>query len=135
MRFSTLLAAIAHCLLASAGLAAEHTQDSLTTVQQNLAEKKALLVDVREVKEWDKAHLAQAQLMPLSQLKKAATDPAVLAQVKSKLPKGHIVYCHCAKGVRAVMAGNLLEKLGYDVRPLSAGFEDLLAAGFAAAKP
>ena len=135
MRFSTLLAAVAQCLLASAGLAAEHTQDSLATVQQNLAEKKALLVDVREVKEWEKAHLAQAQLLPLSQLKRAATDPAVLAQVTGKLPKDRIVYCHCAKGVRAVMAGNLLEKLGYDVRPLSAGFEDLLAAGFAAARP
>ena len=32
------------------------------------------------------------------------------------------------------MAGNLLEKLGYDVRPLSAGFEDLLEAGFPTAK-
>jgi len=34
-------------------------------------------------------------------------------------------------GVRALKAAKILEKLGYNVRPLKAGYEDLVKAGFA----
>jgi hypothetical protein len=36
-------------------------------------------------------------------------------------------------GVRALKAAKILEKLGYNVRPLNAGYEDLVKAGFAKA--
>jgi rhodanese-related sulfurtransferase len=32
-------------------------------------------------------------------------------------------------GVRALKAANILEKLGYNVRPLKAGYEDLVRVG------
>ena len=125
-----LLALIAISPMVAAG---EHTKDSLDKVKENLASKKAVLVDVREAKEWDKGHLVGAQKLSLSDLKRASTDATVQAEVAKQLPKDRIVYCHCAKGVRALMAGDILEKMGYDVRPLAAGYDDLRAAGFAAA--
>jgi phage shock protein E len=125
------------CSLASFGFllpsvlwAAEHTKDSLDKVKQQLADQKAILLDVREQGEWDRAHLREAQLMPLSDLKRAASDPTAKGKLVKSLPNDKIIYCHCAKGVRALMAGNILEKLGYDVRPLSAGFDQLRDAGF-----
>jgi rhodanese-related sulfurtransferase len=33
-------------------------------------------------------------------------------------------------GVRAVAAAKILEKLGYNVRPLKPGYEELVKAGF-----
>jgi rhodanese-related sulfurtransferase len=109
---------------------AEHTKDSLQTVRKNLDDKKALLVDVREQREWDRGHLKQAQLLPLSELTKMAGDPAAKEKLAGSLPNDRIVYCHCARGVRALMAGDILKKLGYDVRPLAAGFDELGQAGF-----
>jgi phage shock protein E len=130
------LVALLTVLTTSSQLAAgEHTKDSLDKVKENLAAKKAVLVDVREQKEWDKGHLADAQILSLSDLKRVSGDATLTANLATKLPKDRIVYCHCAKGVRALMAGDILEKLGYDVRPLSAGYDDLRAAGFAIAPP
>jgi rhodanese-related sulfurtransferase len=113
-------------------LALDHTTDSLDLVKKNIAENKAVLVDVREPREWDKGHLKNAQLEPLSMLDKASQDPAARAKLLQELPKDRIVYCHCARGARAQMAGDILSKLGYDVRPLAAGFDELVKQGFEA---
>jgi rhodanese-related sulfurtransferase len=121
---------LAALCLAATALGSEHTKDSLETVRKNLAEKKAVLLDVREQKEWDRGHLKQAQLVPLSELTKSTGDPAARQKLEKALPKDRIVYCHCARGVRALMAGDILKNLGYDVRPLAAGFEELGKAGF-----
>ena len=83
-------------------------------------------MDVREPGEWKEGHVEGAISLPLSLLKKDA-DASILEQ---KLPKDKIVYTHCVMGVRALKAANILEKLGYNVRPLKAGYEDLLKAGF-----
>ena len=116
------------CLLSFNGaFAAEHTKDSLAVVKQKLADKSAVLVDVREQAEWDTGHLDAAILLPLSGLQKG-TDSS------QKLMKGKIVYTHCKAGIRSVAAGEILSKQGYDVRPLKAGYQDLLDAGFAPAK-
>ena len=40
------------------------------------------------------------------------------------------MYTHCVMGVRALAAAKILQKLGYNVRPLKAGYEDLVKAGF-----
>lgn len=124
--------AIAGLLTLPSALAVDHTKDSLDTVKEKLAQKKAVLIDVREPKEWDRGHLKDARLVPLSELNRAASDPAVKEKLAKELPKDRIVYCHCARGVRALMAGNILEKLGYDVRPLAAGFDELREQGFPA---
>jgi len=108
------------------GLAAEHTKDSLDTVKARLKDESALLVDVREQKEWDDGHLKDARLIPLSKLKMYKEAE----KVTKDLPKKKIVYCHCGAGVRALTAADILKKQGYDVRPLKAGYKDLLEAGF-----
>jgi phage shock protein E len=127
---------IASCIAAGvlffaiqAGLAAEHTKDSLETVKARLKDKSAVLVDVREQKEWDEGHLRDASLIPLSKLKMDKEAE----KVTKELSKKKIVYCHCGAGVRALTAADILKKQGYDVRPLKAGYKDLLDAGFAKA--
>jgi len=109
-------------LSAATALAADHTKDSLDTVKKNIADEKAVLVDVREKSEWDKGHIDGAILLPLSELKKGGKTET--------LSKDRIVYTHCAVGKRSKTAADLLVKLGFDVRPLKAGYKDLLDAGF-----
>jgi rhodanese-related sulfurtransferase len=111
--------------LALPGNAAEHTKDSLATVMNNVLAGKAILLDVREQREWDAGHLRDATLLPLSRLRDI--DPDALTRA---LPRDKVVYCHCAAGVRVLPAADILQKYGYDVRPLKAGYKELLRAGF-----
>ena len=106
--------------------AAELSNDPLPSVQENVATHKAVLVDVREPGEWKEGHVEGAISLPLSSLKKGGNTSAL----EQQLPKDKIVYTHCVMGVRALKAANILEKLGYNVRPLAAGYEDLVKAGF-----
>ena len=64
--------------------------------------------------------------MALSDIKKGVPEE----ELAKKLPKGKIVYLHCKSGGRCVTAAELLQKKGYDVRPLKQGYEDLLKEGF-----
>lgn len=116
-------------------LAAEHTKDTLDEVQRKIADKKAVLVDVREQKEWDEGHVEGAVLVPLSELQKRSADSKYEDELLERFPKDRTVYCHCRAGRRALIAADLLEKLGYEVRPLKPGFEDLIKAGFKKAQP
>jgi phage shock protein E len=109
----------------------EHTKDSLEKAKMQVDDKKAVLVDVREQTEWDKGHVDGAVFVPLGNLAKKSKDPAFIAELEKKVPKDKTVYCHCAKGKRALLAAEVFEKLGYqDVRPLGPGYEELLKAGF-----
>ena len=106
--------------------ALEHTPDPLPTVKKSVAEKTAVLVDVREKREWDQGHIAGAEFVALSELRQGIKPDAL----QKKLPKDRIVYTYCAVGKRALVAAEILQKQGYDVRPLKAGYADLLRAGF-----
>ena len=119
---------------ATLGLAADPTNDSLDAVKENLAQKKAILVDVREPNEWGAGHLVQAISVPLSAIKLGAEAEDFGKVLSQQMPKDRIVYVHCKSGKRALAAADLLKKYGYDVRPLKAGYEDLLQAGFPKAK-
>jgi len=123
-------------LSVTAVFSAEHTADSLEEVQKGLTEEKAVLVDVRELREWQAGHLADAQLVPLSALGKKLSDPDFLRDLSQRLGKeqGKVVYIHCKSGGRCLMAADALSKLGYDARPLKQGYEELLKAGFKPAK-
>ncbi len=112
------------------GGAAEPTNDSLTQVKRNVAEGKAVLVDVREKAEWNKGCIEGAVCLPLSELQRGVDA----ARLQKQLPAGTIIYTHCVVGKRAVTAANILEKYGYEVRPLKPGYKDLLQAGFPNAK-
>ncbi|MCI0680793.1 MAG: rhodanese-like domain-containing protein [Gemmataceae bacterium] len=104
----------------------KHTKDSLDTVKENLKAGKAVLIDVREQKEWDAGHLKAARLVPQSKLKMETG----LADLLKTLPKDKVIYTHCRGGNRALACGAILKKHGFDVRPLKAGYKDLADAGF-----
>src|SRR5450432_2722753 len=76
--------------------AAEHTKDSLDTVKQNLAAKTAILVDVREKREWNDGHLRDAALLPLSEIPEKVSSK----MLEELFPKGTVLYLHCAAGRR-----------------------------------
>src|SRR5690349_11592418 len=106
--------------------AADLSNDPLPTVRENVSTHKAVIVDVREPGEWKEGHIEGAISLPLSSLKRGVDTNAVEQQI----PKDKIVYTHCVKGVRALAAANILEKLGYNVRPLKAGYQEFVNAGF-----
>ncbi|MEX0702940.1 MAG: rhodanese-like domain-containing protein [Planctomycetales bacterium] len=129
LRFeSACFVVVVACAAVVPAFAAEQTKDSLATVKQKVEAKEAVLVDVREKSEWNAGHVAGAVFLPLSELQ-GGIDAQKLAE---RLPKGKILYTHCVVGKRSVTAGNILEKKGYDVRPLKAGYKELLKAGFQA---
>lgn len=119
-------------LLAAAAMQAqaEHTKDSLDTVKRAVAEKKAILVDVREQEEWEQGHVVGAKLLPLSLLEKGVKAD----DIANVIPTGTVVYCHCLSGGRCLEAAKILAPLGYDVRALKPGYPQLEKAGFPTAK-
>jgi len=139
MKSSMRFAVLTLCLLLAGRSIAEdgkpapvpkHTTDSTDTVRKMLADKKAVLLDVREPAEWKEGHLKDARNLPLSEIEAAKDLEALLKDV----PKGRAVYLHCASGRRCLKAAGILRDTGYDLRPLRDGFDDLLKAGFPEAK-
>jgi phage shock protein E len=118
------------CTAVQAAEPIEHTKVPLETVKKEVHEKKAVLVDVREKREWDRGHIEGAVFLPLSDLQQGV-DPEKLART---LPKDKIIYAHCARGGRCLTAAKLLEKNGYQIRPLKPGYNQLIQAGFEKAK-
>lgn len=108
----------------------EHTSDSLETVRNRIEEKKAVLVDVRDLVEWNAGHVQGAKHLPWRDLQ----DKLKEEDVAKKLSKDVILYTHCAVGYRSLRAAKVLKKYGYDVRALKPGFEDLVKAGFPSEK-
>jgi rhodanese-related sulfurtransferase len=109
-----------------AASAQEHTKDSLDMVKRSVDDKKAVLLDCREKSEWDAGHLKVARFLALSTI----SSKDKVEEFTKNLPKDQIIYVHCASGKRCVTAAGVLQKLGYDARPLKEGFKDLLKAGF-----
>jgi len=112
--------------LSRATLCGTSTKDSLETVKKNIADKKAVLVDRREKSERDAGHIDGAVFLPLSQLQADKSRDAW----KRQLPEGVIIYMHCVIGKRSVTAGSILKKHRDDIRPLKAGYRELVQAGF-----
>lgn len=112
-------------LMTSISFAVDHTKDSPATIKKNIEGKKAVLVDVREQDEWNDGHIKGAIFLPLSSLR----DGVSQAEQK-QLPKGKIIYLHCAAGFRAKVAAELLKKYNTKVQPIKQGYEELLDAGF-----
>ncbi len=112
-------------LLGSTAMA-QHTTDTLDQVKSGLTEKRAVLIDVRELDEWNEGHLQAATLLPLSELKLGIKSE----DLAKRLPQDKIIYCHCRSGGRVLPAAEILKAQGYDIRPLKAGYQDLLTSGF-----
>ena len=107
----------------------EFSQDALDVVKQNVAEDKAVLVDVRS-KRNGRGHI-EGSISCRHSLPKGG-DPKVLAKT---LPQKKIIYTFCVVGMRAKAAAFVLEKQGYTVRELKPGYDELVKAGFKKAKP
>lgn len=107
-----------------------HTDDSLEKVMEMVKEKKAVLVDVRSIPEWDQGHVKDAIFLPYRDLQ----DKLKEKDVKEKIPKDMIVYTYCAVGYRASRAGKIIAKYGFEVRPLKPGYEQLVKAGLESEK-
>lgn len=135
MDFPARIAWVLLALSATSAMAQEidYTPEPLRQVKANVDARKAILVDVREQSEWDRGHVRGAVLVPQSQLmlwERDGMSPADRAALAKVLPKGSVVYCHCASGGRALPGGESLRKLGYDARPLRSGYRQLIEAGF-----
>lgn len=106
--------------------AIEFTEDSLKVVKKAIDDEKAVLVDVRTQKEWDKGHVEGAIFLPVTSL----TDDLDEKKLAKALPKKGRYYIHCAVGIRATRAGEYLEERGYQVKVLKPGYQQLIEAGF-----
>jgi phage shock protein E len=91
-----------------------------------------VLLDVRELVEWDAGHLRDAKSLPLSKIN--IKDKDKIADFTKTLPKDQVIYLHCASGKRCLTAATVLQKLGYDARAVKEGYKELLKAGFAPAE-
>lgn len=102
-----------------------HTKDPLSKVKNDVMNQDAILIDVREPKEWSRGHLSLAQSFPLSELQTTTEN-----NLQDRLPGNKIIYCHCLSGGRCLEAARILSSCGYDARALKPGYPDLIDAGF-----
>ena len=119
-------------VLLASGLsqAAEFTRDSLKKVAKNVAESKAVLVDVRSKDEWEKGHIEGSLFLPITRIEEERDSD----ELRKMLPKKKILYTFCVIGMRAEAAGEILSEMGYEVRVLKPGYKELIEAGFKKAK-
>ncbi len=68
----------------------QHTTEPLDTIRQNIAEKKAILLDVRSQKERDAGHVKDSVFIPITTIKELPAGTTELPE----LPKDLIIYCH-----------------------------------------
>ncbi len=98
-------------------------------MKKKVREGDAILVDVRDLVEWNSGHVRDAIHLPWRDLQGKKVD-----EMLEKLPKDKIIYTYCAVGYRSSRAGKIIAKYKFDVRPLKPGFEELVKAGFEAEK-
>jgi phage shock protein E len=129
--FSVSFALFTCLFLSSMVDAQEHTKDSLQSVKERVEAKKAVLVDVRELVEWNNGHVKGAVFLPWRELQEKNDE----GKIREKIPADVIVYTYCLVGMRALKAAKFIEKAGFEVRPLKPGYEELIKAGFPNEKP
>ncbi len=68
----------------------KHTSDSPELIRQNIAEGKAVMLDVRSQEERDAGFLKDSIFIPIAEIKSLPDGTGVI----EKLPKDKIIYCH-----------------------------------------
>jgi rhodanese-related sulfurtransferase len=131
------VALVGAALACACSQATGQAKDDLATVKRRVLQGEAALVDVREVSEWERGHVAGAILLPTKAISAAHgdQDQAKLAELLDELPKDKPLYCYCVKGVRALAVARILEEYGYQALGLKPGFGQLVEAGFPVADP
>lgn len=95
----------------------------LEKAKSEVASGSAILMDVRELDEWNEKHLEFARLMPLSELEKGFFP--------EDIPKDVRIYTYCRRGRRCSAARVILSEAGYsNVVGLSTSYENLVDNGF-----
>jgi rhodanese-related sulfurtransferase len=77
------------------------------------AEPDALVLDVRELNEWDLGHIPGAVLVPLGQITARADPSSPDAEQDLVAHKDSLVIAQCATGKRSLVAADVLKKMGY----------------------
>ncbi len=92
------------------------------------ADKKAIVIDVRESDEFREGHIPGAIHIPRGFLE---------LRIESKVPdKGSAIVLHCAGGVRSLLAAETLQKLGYtDVKSMAGGYAKWIEEALPFEKP
>jgi rhodanese-related sulfurtransferase len=88
---------------------------------------EAYLIDVREPAEFAAAHIAGAELLPLSRFDPAAVQP----------PTGKQLVIQCRSGVRCGMASEALRSAGFEgpIARMTGGLVAWLEAGLPVVRP
>ncbi len=68
----------------------QHTTDTPETIRQNIADGKAVMLDVRSQEEFDAGHLKDVIFIPFSDVQ--AIEPG--SEEVEGLDKGKVIYCH-----------------------------------------
>lgn len=89
---------------------------------------RPVLLDVRELEEWESGHLRGAVHVPRGRLE---------AEAESRIPdKSREVVVYCAGGVRSLLAADSLRELGYErVISMAGGYEDWADADLPSEQP
>ena len=95
-------------------------QVSVTHLARELAEQRAMVIDVRGHAEWKAGHIAGAQNIPLGSLAERMAD----------VPRATSIIVHCQSGARSAIAASVLESNGFaSVGNTTGGFQAWAAAG------
>ena len=84
-----------------------------------LADGGAILLDVREPREWEAGHAPKARHIPLSEIPRRARE----------LPQGRAVVTVCRSGARSARAAAMLARDGREVSNLAGGMHAWARAG------
>jgi rhodanese-related sulfurtransferase len=87
--------------------------------QELMRQRRAVLLDVRQISEWDSGHALNARHIPLG----------ALAARLDELPAGRPVVAVCESGLRSARAARLLSRQGHEVYNLRGGMRAWAGAG------
>lgn len=91
------------------------------TLKERVSHNDLKLIDVRNLTEYEEAHIPEAIHIPLGYLPRQVNE----------LPHGNTLVIHCASGVRSQIAASWLQQQGFeDVVHFDGNFNELTNAGF-----
>jgi len=103
------------------------TEISPTEAAAKMKSGKAVIVDVREKKEWDEEHIPDATHL---------SRGTIELEIEEEFPDlNKTIITHCGSGGRSALAAESLQKMGYkNVRSMAGGFKAWKAAGLPTTK-
>lgn len=108
--------------------AVEAVQPSVAEVAKNVQAGSAVIVDVREQKDFAEGHLKASSNLPISAIR-TKEFPVEFSKTKTAY-----LYCGCPAGKSAFEASKIMNAEGYHTVPLKANFKELLNDGYEQAK-